>query len=349
VTGFRLKHVERFRDRKGRIRYYYRKGHGPRTPLPGAPGTEPFMAAYAAASTALLPDIGAKRHAPGTFSALVVDYLRSPEFRKHGKATQEVTRRIVERFAAKHGKRLVKQMTRDHVSKILGDMADTPAAANNLLKRLRVLMRLAIAKKLRDADPTFGFKKYKEGEHHTWTEAEVAKFEKMWPVGSRERAAFALAIYTGQRRADLCRMAWADISGTRIHVVQGKTDEKLWIPIHPELRKALDALPVRGSTLITTKQGKPFVLESFGNFMAKAIDRAGLPSRCVLHGLRKAIARRLAEAGCTEKQIASITGHRTLSEVARYTKAASQEKLADDAMEKMSVGIRGETPNDSMR
>jgi integrase len=61
----------------------------------------------------------------------------------------------------------------------------------------------------------------------------------------------------------------------------------------------------------------------------------------VTHGLRKAAARRLAEAGCTEKQIAAITGHTTLKEIARYTKAADQERLAIDAISKLA----GHKPN----
>jgi integrase len=53
------------------------------------------------------------------------------------------------------------------------------------------------------------------------------------------------------------------------------------------------------------------------------------------HGLRKAACRRLAEAGATEKQIAAISGHKSLNEVARYTRAADQERLARDAMRKL--------------
>jgi len=49
------------------------------------------------------------------------------------------------------------------------------------------------------------------------------------------------------------------------------------------------------------------------------------------------IARRLAEAGCSEKQIAAITGHKSLSLVAHYTKAASQEQMAVDAMAKLAA------------
>jgi hypothetical protein len=52
--------------------------------------------------------------------------------------------------------------------------------------------------------------------------------------------------------------------------------------------------------------------------------------------LRKAAARRLAEAGCTALQIAAITGHRTLKEVSRYTAAADQERLARDAVKRIA-------------
>jgi integrase len=53
------------------------------------------------------------------------------------------------------------------------------------------------------------------------------------------------------------------------------------------------------------------------------------------HGLRKAAARRLAEAGCTALQIAAITGHKTLKEVSRYTAAADQGRMARDAMKRI--------------
>ena len=84
--------------------------------------------------------------------------------------------------------------------------------------------------------------------------------------------------------------------------------------------------------ILTTQFGKPFSVKGFGQFMSDAIRAAGLPTACKTHGLRKAAARRLAEAGCTEKQIAAITGHRSLAEVARYTRKADQKRLARQAM-----------------
>ena len=83
---------------------------------------------------------------------------------------------------------------------------------------------------------------------------------------------------------------------------------------------------------ITTDFGGPFTQSGFGNWMAERISTAKLPDRCVTHGLRKAASRRLAEAGCTTKQIMAITGHKTSKMVDHYTKAAEQEFLALAAM-----------------
>jgi hypothetical protein len=44
----------------------------------------------------------------------------------------------------------------------------------------------------------------------------------------------------------------------------------------------------------------------------------------------------LAEAGCSAHMIQAITGHKHLAEVETYTKAASQRRLADLAMQHLS-------------
>ena len=75
-------------------------------------------------------------------------------------------------------------------------------------------------------------------------------------------------------------------------------------------------------------------LAGFTNWFGDQCTLAGLRN-CSAHGLRKAAARRLAEAGCTEHEIAAITGHASLREVQRYTKAADQKRLAAAAMQKV--------------
>jgi integrase len=67
----------------------------------------------------------------------------------------------------------------------------------------------------------------------------------------------------------------------------------------------------------------------------------------VFRGIRKAAATRLADVGCTEHEIMSITGRTSLSEVQRYTQAANQKRLARSAMEK--VRLYGQNENTALR
>jgi hypothetical protein len=79
------------------------------------------------------------------------------------------------------------------------------------------------------------------------------------------------------------------------------------------------------------ERGAPFTAAGFGNWFRKQCNLAGL-RQCSAHGLRKLMVTRLAEAGCSTEQIKAITGHRSASEVARYTRAADQRRLARQAM-----------------
>jgi len=63
-------------------------------------------------------------------------------------------------------------------------------------------------------------------------------------------------------------------------------------------------------------------------------DQANLP-HCSAHGLRKTTPTQMAEEGATPHELMAITGHRSLEEVERYTRAAQKKKLADSAMAKL--------------
>ncbi len=115
--------------------------------------------------------------------------------------------------------------------------------------------------------------------------------------------------------------------------------------VHPDLRALLEAWPRSEGSILQTRDGENFTSKGFSNFMADKIGKAGLPDRCVTHGLRKAAARRLAEAGCSANEIAAITGHATLDEVARYTKAAEQRRLAQAAIDRLPRNSTGPFPN----
>jgi integrase len=102
----------------------------------------------------------------------------------------------------------------------------------------------------------------------------------------------------------------------------------------------LESVPRTNLTFLVTERGAPFDPNGFGNWWRIQCDAAGL-AHCTFHGLRKAAATRLANAGCTAEQIKAITGHKSLAEVARYTKAADQQRLARQALQ-MQLRAEGE-------
>src|SRR5208282_703897 len=106
-------------------------------------------------------------------------------------------------------------------------------------------------------NPDAGLKAYRTGTRHTWTDDELAQFERRWPLGTRERLAFALLLYTGQRAGDIVKMRRSDIRDGLIRVIQQKTGAELSIPLHPALLAAIKAAPAKGVTLIGDASGRP--------------------------------------------------------------------------------------------
>ena len=304
--------------------------------LTGIPWSPEFMARYALALQGVQAqacEVGAQRTVAGSFDALVVSYYRSPEFRRLKPSTQRMRRNITERFRNEHGSKPVRLLGRSHINEIIARKASTPEAANNLLKVLRVLLQHAVEISMITTNPTIGVKGYRNGGEGIpiWKETEVAQFEAAHPIGTKPRLAFELLLGTGQRRGDVVRMGWQHLQSGCIAVRQEKTNTPLLIPVDAHLADALAALPRTNMTFLVTEFGKPFTSAGFGNWFRDRCDEAGLP-QCSAHGLRKLAATRLANAGCSTDQIKAITGHKSLSEVARYTRAADQARLARQAI-----------------
>lgn len=211
-------------------------------------------------------------------------------------------------------------------------LVETPGAANNLVKFLRVLFRFAIRYDHHDWNPAADMELLKgsaEG-RHSWTLAEIGQFENAHPIGTAAR--LVLALYTGRRRADLAVLGRQHERDGWLHFTQHKRRNKspvgLHIPIIPELRRIIDASPTGDLTYIAGATGRSLKPNSLGNSFRDWCDTAGLP-QCALHGRRKAAASRRAELGCTEFEIMSITGHMTSREATRHT---SQRMQAEGAL-----------------
>jgi integrase len=232
------------------------------------------------------------------------------------------------------------------VKAIIDAKATTPVAANHFLQALRRLMKLAIESGWRKDDPAAGIRNIRNRSEgfRTWAEDDIAAYEAKFPLGSRARLAFALLLYTGQRRGDVVRMGRQYLRNGVLTIQQQKTGEEVAIPMHANLKAAIDALPKDQLTFLLTGKGKPFTPAGFTNWFHECVVEAGLPAGLSAQGLRKAVCRRLAEAGCSPHEIMAISGHSTLSEVTRYTVAANRPGLAADAMEKIEARTRTVKP-----
>ncbi len=333
VTNLPLPYVHRV-TKKGRTYHYFRRPLFPSSRLPGLPGSREFMAAYQTALEQQAPPIGADRAAPGSMAAVAAAWYGSHRFTTLTPTSQRTYRRLLEGFLVGREVRPIAGIEARHLLTILDDRSATPAQANALLNVLRLLLQFAFERGWRRDNPARDVKRlrYVKKPYATWTEADIAAFEDRWPPGTRAHLALALLLYTGQRRGDVIRMGPQHVRDGSVDVMQGKTGRRLAIPLHGALRTAIAAYPVGHLAFLVTQHGDPFTGTGFYNWFTDCAEKAGIAKGLSPHGLRKAAARRLAEAGCTPHQIAAITGHRTLAEVERYTKEASQRHLARAAV-----------------
>ena len=325
-------------DRDSRAYYYLRRRGFPRVRLPGLPWSPSFMAAYESALAGPRTAIGGGRIKPGSVAAVVAEYLDSQQFFGSKSAgTQRMRRGILERFRAAYGERPFALLPAEWIEALLD--SKPPHAARSWLVTLRSLCQFAVKRGWLRADPTANIKQrsIKGDGYHTWTEDEIAQFETHHPVGTKPRLALALLLYTAQRRGDIVKIGRQHIRDGVFTVKQEKTGVTLAIPVHPHLQAVFDATPGEHLTFLITATGKPYGGNAFTEQFRNWCDAAGLPQRCKPHGLRKAACRRLAEAGCSATEIMAISGHATMKELVRYTRAADQARLARNALAKAVI------------
>lgn len=343
MTKVAIKHLDRYTDRHGKIRLYFRnrsKG-GNRSPLRGPEGSPEFWKDYLAASDT---PVSKATNAPKVEQLrwLINQYYTCANFKELDPRTQYVRKgrltklcEMTDNNGRQYGEKSFAQITPKVVrQKIRDRMAETPSQANNVLKDLRQVFKYAVEYEIATHNPivevAYLKSKNKSG-FHAWTLAEVEQYEAYHPIGTKARLTLGLLLYTLQRRSDIVTLGRQHERDGLITLTQQKTDSTLSIPIRQRLRKLLDASPTGDMTYLVTTAGKPFTANGFGNKFRMWCNEAGLP-HCSAHGLRKAGAYRLAEDGCSANEIAAMGGWQSLKDVEHYTKAAAQVTLAKQAI-----------------
>lgn len=322
---------------KGHVYLSYRLGKGPRIRLPNDPASDEFKQAYAAAVAGEIE----KRPAPATdaarsIGALTTSYLNSDAFASLGEGSKPGYRSRMDQIRRDHGHRAVAGLTKERIEeKILRPLHNRPGAKIDTYKKLHILIGHAIELKWLSTDPMTGIKRGKSKEIRAWTDAEMAAFEKRWPIGTKQRAAYELMLNVGTARVDVHQTTWAQVDAEDFKYTRRKTGVAVTVSTAKSLKKALAALPREHVCIITTEYGKPFTVDGFSGWMRDAMTEAKLPLDCRPHGLRKTFGRLLADAEATAHQIMAALGHLTLAEAERYTREADRRRGGRQAIMKL--------------
>lgn len=340
--------VRPVKDRHGRTRYRFRKAGYKSAYIQGKPGTKEFYASLADAmdgKQAPKPVESTKPPAPRSLDDLYRRMKQTPAWRKKAATTRRQQSLVYDRFlnrvskgGKRYGERPASAVTVGWLETIFGEMDDRPGAADDLRKKMIVLMQHAVKLGWAEANTARLTTAYgPQGEFHTWTEAEIAQYRAKHPLGTMARLTLELALNTAARRCNVAELTRDDIRDGRIVTQHAKDGNEASVPLMSTTRAALEALPAAPIRhLVVNNYGRPFSVGGLGNKMRKWCDQAGLP-QCSMHGLRKALARRVAETGSTDAEGQAVTGHKKAETFIGYRKKAERSTMADKAIERIEA------------
>jgi integrase len=342
--------LHRERNRHGVMVWYVRIGKGPRFRVTGDFGTPEFQASYEAAMEL------AKGHAPKVTSpksgkeslAWMVDrYKDSEAWASLSEATRDQRAGVLARVLKTAAFARIEDIDRASIIEGIDRRKATPAAARHFLKTMRYLFQWAVYAELAPVDPTEGVKSPRlprTGGWYVWTEDDCVAFEARWPLGTRERLAFDVLLYTGLRRSDAVAFGRQHIGrDSMARLPMSKTKRVVAFDILPPLAASIAAGPVKGLTFIAREDGGPMTPESFGNWFAEIARAVGVPGSA--HGLRKAGATRAAQ-WLTPHELMALYGWADLRMATDYTATANRETMARAAGAKLTANILFPHPAD---
>ena len=328
-------HLHRQVTRHGKVTWYVRFGHGPKTRVRGEYGTPEFEVAYREALTGEKPRpvINATQ---GSLGWLWLLYRQSSAWSNLKPPTRRQRENIMAHVLETAGAEPLSSISRKVILAGIERRSATPFQAKNFLSTMRGMFVWAVSVDLVRADPTLGVKvkKPKTNGFPVWSEEEITQYENRWPIGTRERVMLDVFAYTGLRRGDAAIVGRQHVRKGEISIQTEKTGMWVHLPILPILQRTLDAGPLGDLAFLARHDGQPFSKEGLGNAFRDACRAAGVVGKSA-HGLRKAAATRLADNGATESQLEAIFGWSGGQMASLYTRAANRRKGAQAAMGKL--------------
>lgn len=332
----KLEFVTTRQNKSGVVRYYFRrKGHIER--LPDDPRTPEFMTAYLRCMERRVAIVAADE---GSFAWLCDEYMGNPAFTNLGNSTQNARRRILIEICKEPidpdypelmGQERVSRFTPNHIRALRDRKAAKPFAANERLKILNQIFKLAVARGWTESNPVRDVERVRtpRGGHETATSEQLAQYLAKHTTGA-PLLAMELLMFAGMRVSDLRRVGRMNVKNSCLEFVTQKTGVRCILPLPMDLERKLSSLPVSLPFLVTD-HGKAFASDkAISARVAKWMRQAGIVG-VTAHGVRKWAATQMAEKGATEFELMAWFGWRDPKEAKPYTSAASRKDLAKNA------------------
>lgn len=332
--------TKRLADGTSRTYFYAWKG-GPK--LPGKPGDPEFIAAYNAA-------VVQKIQPPqGVLMSILQGFQASSDWDDLAPRTQRDYVGLIKVIEKKFGDFPLSGLSDRRTRGIFMEWRDERAKASRRQADYgwQVLARIlswAHGRGLVIANPCERGGRLYRGTRaeFVWTDADEAAFLASAP--KHLHLPLIIALWTGQRQGDLLRLAWTQYDGRVIRLQQSKTGARVQVPVGAPLKAALDANRGKAGPILLNSDGEPWTADGFRSSWRKACAAAGIVG-VTFNDLRGTAVTRLALAGCTEAEIATITGH-SLRDVRSILDAHYLNRdpaLGESAIRKLEK--RTKTPN----
>jgi integrase len=301
----KLRYVTRRVDRSGHERWYWqRRGHK-LTRLPD----DPIERMATAERLNAAADGGIAEAKRGSIGWVIGRYRESDGYRELSHGTVAYYKRYLRDIEALGATLPFSSFSRRAVVDFIESYTKTHQR-RQAAAVLKNLFGIARYHGIIATDETTGLRlKMNQPRTRIWTDDELARWiDAAVAEHSHMLTAFLLLQYTAQRPGDALRMTWPQYSGSVIRLKQQKTGALLDVPIHPVLRDHLDGLDRSDTSLtIVTYRGRPVKYSSFNDRYCRIAKQAGVDAQA--RDLRRTAMIRMAEAGATAPQIASVSGH----------------------------------------
>jgi len=306
----------------------------------------PGSALYVAEFQRLIAD----KKAPDTrqFRMLISEFKGSIEFKRLADRTKADYLKHISAIELKFGDFPVQGFSDRRAKRVFSDWRSelydaSPRQSDYAWTILNRVLNVAVKRGHIERNPLYGEQRsYVAGRNdRVWTAEQEADWLKKAP--EYMRLPILMAIWLGQRQTDLIKLRWEQYDGRYIRMVPSKTittkhpqGRRLKIPVGKPLRDALNAIQNESGTILLTSDGQAWNPKGAGfrTAWSRAFDAVGgIDDELTFHDLRGTCVTRLALAGASVPQIASITGH-SLRDVEAILDAhylSRDQELADRA------------------